>query len=345
MRLKKAFTLAETLIVFIIIGIVASVGVSTVKPWEKAYKYAYSRIYNALSITMFNYMTTQAITDAGAFPANSGEFCCTLLEYMNTAGDKVYSNSAIRQDNCPKNANGKFNPGTLHVCSKADLVKDPTPDKFETNNPGIKMLKLSNSSYMWFASANNKLPFSATYTDSIGTTTTFKYYLVFVDLNGSRRPNTPQWTNNISPDIVAFAVTDKYTVLPLGYPQFDTKYLSAHVVYPAVNDTEDGNSDDTETLSDAMTFYEARVRAYGLDISGKEIISSNDIFSVDYEDLIGLSDKTNEKHFFRIKNIANRYETAPQFDETLCQQEILEDNGTRTKLMQPICEVRIFDYH
>ncbi len=344
MRLKKAFTLAETLIVFIIIGIVASVGVSTVKPWEKAYKYAYSRMYNALSVTMFNYMTTQAISDTDAFPANSGEFCCALIEYMNTAGDKVYANSAIKQDACPKQ-HGKFNPGALHVCSKADLEKDPTPDKFETNNTGIKMLKFSNSTYMWFASADRKLPFSATFTDSLGTETTFKYYIVFVDLNGNRKPNTPQWTNNVSPDIVAFAVTDKYAVLPLGYPQFDTKYLAAHVVYPAINDTEDGNSDDTETLSDVMTFYEARVRAYALNITDKEIISANDLFSVDYEDLINLSDSTAQKHFFRIKNIANRYETAPTFDEALCQQEILNDDGTKTKLKQPICEVKIFDYH
>ena len=343
MKLKKAFTLAEALIVFIIIGIVASVGVSTVKPWEKAYKYAYSRMYNALSVTMFNYMTTQAVSDADAFPANSGELCCALIEYMNTAGNKVYAGGSIKQDACDK-LNGKFNPGNLHTCSKADLAKDPTPDKFETDNIGIKMLKFSNSSYMWFAS-NNKLPFTATFPDSLGTETTFKYYIVFVDLNGNRRPNTPQWTNNISPDIVAFAITDKYYILPLGYPQFDTKYLSAHVMYPAINDTEDGNSDDTETLSDAMTFYEARVRAYGLNISGKEIKSANDLFSVDYEDLIDLSDNTAEKHFFRIKNIANRYETAPTFDEDLCQQEVLNNDGTKTKLKQPICEVKIFDYH
>lgn len=344
MRFKKAFTLAETLLVFIIIGIVASVGVSTLKPWEKSYKYAYSKIYNSLGVTMFNYMATKNTTDGEAFPKDSGELCCAILEYMNAAGSHVYPN--VRQTICDK-SNGEYTVNSLHVCSKRDLDKDPAyvnaQNPFARTDSGLKMLKLSNSTYMWFASANGKKPFeSGTLTDSLGIKYKFKYYIVFVDLNGDRRPNSPQWTNNVAPDIVAFAITDQYTILPLGYPQFDTRYLSAHVIYPAINDNEDGDSDDTETVSDPLTFYEARVKAYSLNIPSTAMISSTDLFSLDYEDVINMSDSTGSGHFFRIKNIANRYETAPTFESDLCMQKEL---GTNTQIKQPVCEVRIYDYN
>ena len=82
MRFKRGMTLAETLLVFIIIGIIASVTIISVKPWERSYKHIYSRVYNALSIAIFNDMV-----DTGQFPAHATDFCKTLLKYMNTANN------------------------------------------------------------------------------------------------------------------------------------------------------------------------------------------------------------------------------------------------------------------
>lgn len=343
MRIKKAFTLAEVLIVFVIIGIIATIGISSSRPWEKANKYAYARIYNALSTTMYNVMSKSSRVEP--FPANSGQLCCALLEYMNTAG----RNGNYSQVPCTLRADGTYTIPANHVCGLSDLDKSPAINRFTEDynkDHPQKFIKLSNGAYIWIGS-NNGAPWSITraqnFLDGNNNPIEFRYYMVFADLNGFWRPNSPVWydidaNGNITPksrlaDIVAFAITDKYTVLPLGYPLVDTRFLNAHVVYPADND-------EGETISNAMTFHEARVRAFGF---GKNNAVSNhiDLFSTDYERYIGLTAGSN----FRVRNYNDFYSTEIPFDSNPITNVCYSQDTNGNQIKSTICDVKIYDYH
>ena len=253
MRFKRGMTLAETLLVFVIIGIIASVTIISVKPWEKSYKHIYSRIYNALSVTIFNDMV-----DTGKFPENSTEFCKTLLKYMNTA------NNLDADEYC-----GPFND----VGSKPNFAPTWYPYKDASGNHDGNAIHLSNSSYIWYGgntndtSCSGNCPFVYGSDDNI-----VKFYLVFADLNGDRKPNVANYLSSKQrSDIVAFAVTDKFAVVPLGYPVIDMKYLQAHYISPSENDDED------DIVSDPMAFRAAQILAFGTGTPDEDSCPDSDI--------------------------------------------------------------------
>ena len=64
---------------------------------------------------------------------------------------------------------------------------------------------------------------------------TGKNYIVYTDINGKKSPNrlNLEEGNELYPDIVPFAVTTRGEVIPMGYPIYDTMYLSAQVRYRA----------------------------------------------------------------------------------------------------------------
>lgn len=300
MRLKKAFTLGEALIVFIIIGIIAAIGMSTVKPWQKSYKYAYSRMYNALSLTIYNYMINTI--DEDAFPKNDEALCKAFLQFINTADNAT-------------------------TCKGGNIGKNPT--SFPENK--IRMVA-SNGNRIWIGANNDGSPFILSQPVDATTTDVVRYFLVFVDINGNRGPNSPEWKPNRMADIVAFVLTDKFKVLPIGYPEVDGRYLSAHVVYPTLNaEYSDGDADsaritgDEEVVSDPMTYYEAKVKAFGY------TISAGDLDTYNFRDIFP------NGSYFKVDNYNNYYPSSPAFDVAMCAYE-----GT---VPEPICSVKIFDYH
>lgn len=96
---------------------------------------------------------------------------------------------------------------------------------------------------------------SSSFTDNLSSgTTTLTYYLIWVDLNGDRAPNTKEWKEGRPADIVPFFVSDYGEVVPIGYPITDKRYLTTSVKYVT----------DTQTYySEPMTYYEAQMDAYG----------------------------------------------------------------------------------
>lgn len=293
---KKGMTLAEVLFVFIIIGIIAAIAIITVKPWDKACKYAYSRIYHSLRLAFYNAMLTQP-----EFPTTSTKFCNLLIEYINTTSDGA---------NCAQSR---------------DL----------TNNPRIFpdekiQIQASNSSKIWIG-ANGGQPFVHTETESSGAISKTKYYLVYVDLNGNRGPNSPKWEENRLSDIVAFAVTDGLTVLPLGHPEVDNRYLNAHVVYPQINeDNPDGN------ISDDMTYYEAKKKAWGNNVDSSDSMSlnlQNDLPNDSYFKL-STTGSVNSPYYPDADSYSDFFPVPIEPDAT---------NGCR-EVSSP-CYVDIFEYH
>ena len=363
MKFKYGMTLAETLLVFIIIGIVASVTIVSVKPWEKSYKHIYSRVYNALGLTIYNDMV-----EKGKFPETSTDFCKSLLNYMNT------SNNAKDSDFC-KEAN--------------DVGATPTfaPDYYSsTNDAGVtnnnQPIHLSNGSYIWFAgnhnkktcgSTNNKIcPFEYT----LGTSSV-KFYLVFADLNGEAAPNSAEYVKNVTktknPDIVAFAVTDKFTVVPMGYQMIDMKYLQAHYIFPS-------DSDDAEDIvSDPMAFRAAQILAFGTgtpdeenctskDAEGNVIISdcetiqstsnpltlelqeAGDLGWVDSDKkckaevnspfCVNWDGTTAKKAILRVVKNSDGENVPLTYDEMYIHESCKGSSSS-----EPICDVKIYDYH
>lgn len=317
MGMKKAFTFAEMMIVFVIIGTIIALGVSSVKPWEKSYKYSYHRMYNALALSIYNHMVNT--TEDDAFPNKANSFCEALLEFMNTA--EHFKNAAEVKTFCQ----GRFLHGN------------------PTSYPDDKVIRPTNGSRMWIGAKDGSgNPYSKAFTQD-GITDTVRYYIVYVDLNGDRKPNTSKWTRNQMADIVAFLVTDKYSVIPVGYPEIDSRYLEAHVIYPSFDSTgeEETTGDDYQT-SDAMTYYEAKVQSFDLNDDGNIDMVINNINTYDFNsEFPNNSDfkvkhtdgsyKTNKK-----ENYNSHYETAPTFDSDQCDS---------TGYTEPVCNVKIHDFH
>lgn len=294
MKIKKGMTLAEVLFVFVIIGIIAAIAIVTVKPWDKACKYAYSRMFHGIRLAFYNSMLTR-----GDFPATSTEFCKALSEYIN---------NSTNGDSC-------------------NVSRDLT------NNPRIFpnekiQISASNTSKIWIGACNGTSasgslkcegkgkPFKHIEQETSGITSTTRYYLVYVDLNGSKGPNSPKWDEKKLSDIVAFAVTDTLAVIPLGHPEVDNRYLYAHIVYPQIDEDEpDGN------VSDDMTYYEAKKRAWGNNVDGSDSMSLN------------IQNDLPSDSFFKI-NYSKFFPVAPAVDTV---------NGC-TEVSTP-CYVDIYEYH
>ncbi len=316
---KQAMTLAELLLVFVIMGIIATMTLVTLKPNEKSLKYIYYRMYNSIqtafyntSINMPEYIRNNPDMDM-AFPTKAELFCKLLLEYINTEA------------------------GTNASCSNEKTVNVDNPDFSDDNVQFVA----SNGAKVWIGhSANkNKGEFSEYKgTDSTNTEFSLRYYWVFVDLNGKMAPNSPEPKGKNMADIVAFIVTEDYTVIPIGKPEVDPRYFIARVVYAA----ESSGTDDSDLVtSTGMSYLAAKRHAWGE--AGKNFyVSANEPMTI---------------NFYDGENITNRSPfwldyTSSEFDTTMAitvDDEcgyVPPDSTTGTLEVEPdACYITIKDYY
>lgn len=228
LRNKKGVSLAELLIVFIIIGIIASLALVTIKPYEKTFKWLYVRIYHALETATYNSMMKRT-----SFPTSSTAFCNMLLEYINSS----FNNCAARD---------------LNISS----ITFPEAD--------IKIIT-TNGMRLWIGS-NGGAPYAHS---KSGVTTNMNYYIVYVDINGTRGPNSTEWVSDGKlTDIVAFVVTEGSVVVPVGPPEIDTRYMFASAIYPP-----DDERRPEGTRSVPMSYNAAKNVAWGTSKSDAEIMT------------------------------------------------------------------------
>ena len=261
---KFGMTLGELLVVFVIMGIIATMTMVTVKPNEKSLKYVYYRMYNAIGTAFYNTSINmdddlrEEMTNAGAidksFPTTAEYFCKMLLEYINTK------------------------EGTAVTCSDANTVDVDDPEFTNDNTQFIA----SNGVKVWIGHSKDAAPGSfSTYTGIDDTNTEFslRYYWVFVDLNGDMGPNSPTPRGSGMADIVAFIVTEDYDVIPIGRPEVDTRYFVSTVEYSATTglDNEDVNSSTT------MSYLEAKRHAWG-EPNKKFYVSANEPMTMNFYD-------------------------------------------------------------
>lgn len=252
-------TLGELLIVFIIMGIIATMTMVTVKPNEKSLKHVYYRIYNSIGTAFYNSsinMSEDLRDDPNmdkSFPTKAELFCKLLLEYINTQA------------------------GTNATCSN-NTVNVDNPDFSDDKVQFIA----SNGVKIWIGHSANKAPgeFSVyNGRDNTNTEFTLRYYWVFADLNGQMGPNSPTPRGGGMADIVPFIVTEDYEVVPMGRPEVDVRYFVARVVYSSTSGTDDSDMDTSTTMS----LLAAKRHAWG-EADKKFYVSSNEPMSMNFYD-------------------------------------------------------------
>ena len=240
---KEGFTLAETLICLVIIGVISIVMLTMAKPADKTTRFTYSNLYKGLSEGFYNamlhrfqkpegenhsYTTGDPFDSTLARDANSDEgadvLCRKLVEYIN--------------------ATSVFCSPTRLVDQKAETFLDEDI-QFISNN-GIKFY----TSNLIQGTVGEE-----------GKEETIRFYLVFADLNGDKGPNRLEVIKDdkdkirIYPDIVSFALLDNGMTVPLGLPEISSRYILARLAYQ-----EDG---DLTYSKASEPYYIAKNKAWG----------------------------------------------------------------------------------
>lgn len=241
---KKAYNLAEMILVLVIVGFIVMLMYKTIKPSYKAIPIAYYRVFTSLEDAVYN--SYEKIREKNfIFPGanqkpdpykSAQELCSLIATNPNKSDSKGYINTVVY--NCD---NDKFK--TVPEYIKNDIFNDENMAFQAANSMKFYISPLQEVDIKNAVSEKQII--------------TVRYFLVWVDLNGKKRPNSA-FINKKGPiDIVPFIVTTRGEVLPAGYPTTDIRYMSAYVQYPL---------NHIPRASQSRTYYDAQTAAY----NGKE---------------------------------------------------------------------------
>lgn len=250
---KKAYSLVEVLIMLSIISLLAILGLKTLTNNTNQYGQAYYNAYNSLKKTAYNVLADMHCPDT-----NSEDALCRIGA---RPFPKEVSNYRINAQNT-KGLCNRFAEFLNVVESRCNnnFINDATGEITEANSPN---LVLSNSYKLYFGNKMHEY--------KINDERKIEYFVVYMDLNGDKRPNTTICQSaNTKPDIVPFAITRRGEVIPMGFPIFQKGYITAQVSFP----TEYNGEGASNVYSDSMSFYEAAAIAWPTS-SGSDIVESH----------------------------------------------------------------------
>lgn len=247
-NIKKsgAFTLFETLITIAIIGVIAVISLMLmVNNQEKAYGKLYAKAYSTLKTAAYNIEMD--------------------VEDFNTKANEAANEQNKSQAD---EADLKKFPKTLDEFCK-ELVGDGAS---YINTTKQSCTAINNTTFISASGAQINVAPSFMSTDGLYYYFTDveddNYFLMWVDINGERRPNTSLMKNKKLPDVVPFAISkNNGTVIPLGIPVYDIRYMKARVVYASPTMERD--------FSVPLTFSQARSVAYANRTFALEPLSKN----------------------------------------------------------------------
>ena len=249
---KNAYNLAEMVLVIAIIGFIVMLLYKTINPSYKAVPLAYSRVFTSLEDAIYNsYEKIRAKN--GIFPGanqnpdpekSAQQLCKLIATNPLESGNSGYINTTVY--NCGEN----FQTVSQYI----------QHDSFNEKNMAFQ----ATNSMKFYISPLQQVKIKNAV--SKNQTVTIRYYIVWVDLNGKKRPNSAFLNKKGIIDIVPFIVTTRGDVLPAGYPTTDMRYFSAYVQYPLNN---------TPISSQSRTYYDAQTAAF----NGKEY-PFYDVFSI-----------------------------------------------------------------
>lgn len=286
LNFKKAFTLAEVMICLIIIGVVSTLTLVTAKPFDKYNAYLYQKAYSALNLAAYNVKIglPNGQTFAGNVLDTASHLCQNLTYWINTTD--AYCTSL-----------------------PVPIIIPTTAVDADMHDKSIQFIS-TNGMYFYFTDVR-----TASGTDSLGNPYSVSGRVIFVDLNGDKMPNTAVWRSGSMVDRVAFVITSSGDVIPIGYPEIDTRYITAKYLYA-----------DGKTFSKPMSYYEAKNRAWG-----------NTTYSAEIQSLISAAALST---LFPSTLLSVVYPAAPGADTA----NGCHDNNTPSGVASP-CKVVIEDYY
>ncbi len=252
MNIKKAFTLAEVLLVMAIIGILITLGLTTFKKYDKGIRYTYSNIFHSLDRAFYNatnFVDLPNPFDDGLENGEGGRRLCAMLTQF-------------------------INPVDKNSCSAdSTTVASDLGEDFSSVRPQF----IASNGAVFYIS--KRLPESFTSADVVH----HYFYLIFVDVNGSKKPNSMKYeegntSNNYhttDPDIFAFAALDIGRICPLGPPEYDSRYMLTRVAYQDTGNS--GENEDTVTIKYSKTskpYYVSKAEAWGFYLTGDDGIAN-----------------------------------------------------------------------
>lgn len=255
---KNGFTIPELLIFLTIVGVISVFMMTIIKPGEKYLPYAYYNAYNTLSTAAFNIRedandlnmsdtnNTEKPEDK-VFPGANNEFNTSAA--LTTMGRELCKKLAVdpNADNETAAQYGYINTSEYY-CSTFTPIKNMAATFPDNQTPAFR----ASNSMLYYISIMGKLEVPDAMNNN--QIQTIKYFIVWVDLNGDRRPNTAKWSPKKPADIVPFMVTTSGAVLPIGAPTIDTRYMTARVQYP---------TDNKRKFSvKSASYYEAQIMTY-----------------------------------------------------------------------------------
>ena len=276
-REKIGFTLGETLVVLFIIIVLTVFSISMIRPKAVTTPALYWRAYDALNTAAYNGWH-EAAMDGKVFgrggtgtpyPANTGTSVEALCRQLADAHGGNRDNFANYQPNRPNPNDFGYINATERHCNRPGLtIPTSTTESFTNDN-----LHFIASNHMRFyisrnlgGTTNPVLPLNNLVDNSTGTNVAINpdWHIIFVDLDGEKGINSMRQPPNPknTADIVAFALVldeERPSVIPIGVPSMEKKYMTAVVRY--VNDT-----DGHDRMSPSLTYKEALIRAFGTQV-------------------------------------------------------------------------------
>ena len=215
---KLAFTLAETLICITIVGILATIMVTSYAPKEKTTRFLYANAYTGVSDAFYNVMLHKQQESGNKNPfkvnqagINAGPkvLCEEMVKYINTSSVSCANNkktSALGNSFSDENVQFTSENGMKFYFSEMFTT---SYEQGEPDENGVKP------------------------------EITVNYFIAFVDINGDRRPNTMEYSGELDtnglgenlPDIFAFALMDNGRTVPIGHVELDNRILLTRVAY------------------------------------------------------------------------------------------------------------------
>lgn len=231
MKTKKAFSIPEILIVITITGIISVLMLHIVKPTEKYIPYSYYNAYYTLTTAAYN--IAEDAQDKSSLTTVSEEDKVFPGEVENvdatTAAKELCKKLAVNRDaaNEEERSYGYLNTAVYNCKNNFKTVNTSGADnQFKKENVAFK----SSNSMNFYITPLQKMYVKDPLNSNVETE--IKYFIVWVDMNAERNPNSAIWKGKKLPDIVPFIVLTDGTILPAGYPTTNAQYLTAHVQYP-----------------------------------------------------------------------------------------------------------------
>ena len=251
---KRAFTLTEILIVMTIVGFILIAQLSVLSSKINKYDGTYYRAYHTLHKAGYNILADMycpgpscpdaSITQPRSFPTTTSALCARLAEWLN-----------ITTNNCNNNA---FSHGNITEKSTAHLI----------------------------ASNGFKIYIGAMGEKEVSNGQKIKYFPVYVDINGEAKPNRTDCVakSDVLPDIVPFAVTTRGETIPMGFPKYSKKYMTAKVKLPNEYTTSGGTNKIESKNTKTLSFFEAALASWPKNNNYNAVSNHFDIpFSQDYD--------------------------------------------------------------